>query len=1194
MKIKNYTLLILMVVAILVIGGIILKNSLMHRDILDKQAVKNTELLKYSFLNQYKEYSEALIDKIQVDKLDDTDDFKEYYIQENIKDYIEPEERDSSERMGRKDLSFFSSGKLIHFRSKKDNPKKNDRVFIPIEKLFVKYEPYQFFNRILLTDEQGVVKWSNGDFFGTKLLEFEKIGNKDLHTFSVKKGTILLNNEPYLVYYTQLEIDGLKCNLAGVISEAKFNSVGYRIDHTLTTYLVFLLMLVLASIPIISVLSLKKGDVLTKSKVYSCGLSLLAILLFLGGFTSMNLSQIYSDKENQILTEFGKIDIDSAKVLYSKRILEIGDMISSDYPFKEFLKEELPNQVIKVSSIGYLKQVEDNECSLTPLDSTIDLSNRAYVKYFSDTTYYSNAKYIGSHYSRLDGHLESVVSKKGANDIEAINFSFINQVRDTLLHPIDNRNSILIIKKDGKLIHKSRKITSPIDSLQQFISGDNWLQIKYILENNSHVKSSNDTWQIPLHLDGLDFTAYISLIPNTDFDQPLWFVYLKNQNPDEIKSTLVSIEAGVYFVLYIVLLLVISLLTKIFKPAKPKYNWNAFSYGFLKPDGKNESNYILLLIIFIITGIGMFFVLNKSNVVGSVYIISMTLFFVSIIIRIFISPDKSSSRPEFLNKSMTWIFLGILIIIAIVCTLIYRKYFEVQIDEWIFVAISFVFLIIVLLLNFFRSDTFRFLEKYNFKIDLNGLFSMFLFSWFVLVGFLPGLFINEKIANYEEIVWQKFGNDSEGDIVKNLGWIVGFEKSRRIFFSSISSPFYEPEVRSFISPERNLLESAMLKPTKSFEFNLFPILIIFLSLGLIYILTYFLVKKLFWLDNGLYLFQKNFFQFQKNRNHKLSGLNIFLCGLNTELCREYIAKHLYQNHTLEVFDCSHFSDLNSAFGSSDTNVENKIWLIQNIHCLKDQTILIRKLPYLITESKKNEITLVVSSGVSWKGLVKTLPDPELQTIYSEIFSSFYFDYVPIQRVPTLFEDLNSEKHTSSSNIGYFDEYSVMGFLRQNLNECDMHMNFNLYIQRFGKAYFMNIWTELSFDEKKICFYYCKEGLVNYANYDLFVELLQKGIFHICEKTKKIKIFSDGFRSFVLSQISVELLDDFNRDQRENGNHTSIEVAIVSFIFIIFAILSFFDRNFLNQTSSLVTGAVGLLGGLYSLVGRLFPNSQVKE
>lgn len=84
------------------------------------------------------------------------------------------------------------------------------------------------------------------------------------------------------------------------------------------------------------------------------------------------------------------------------------------------------------------------------------------------------------------------------------------------------------------------------------------------------------------------------------------------------------------------------------------------------------------------------------------------------------------------------------------------------------------------------------------------------------------------------------------------------------------------------------------------------------------------------------------------------------------------------------------------------------------------------------------------------------------------------------------------------------------------------------------------------------------------------------------KKDRYTLFSDTFRYFVLLHISREEKDDFRNLEIRTGNADSIQIAVFSFVLISVALISYFDKNFLDQATSYVTGIIGALGGLYSV------------
>jgi hypothetical protein len=79
------------------------------------------------------------------------------------------------------------------------------------------------------------------------------------------------------------------------------------------------------------------------------------------------------------------------------------------------------------------------------------------------------------------------------------------------------------------------------------------------------------------------------------------------------------------------------------------------------------------------------------------------------------------------------------------------------------------------------------------------------------------------------------------------------------------------------------------------------------------------------------------------------------------------------------------------------------------------------------------------------------------------------------------------------------------------------------------------------------------------------------------------LFDKHFRIFILGNVSEEEIQAFKRDEEKYGNASSIQIAVFSFILLSVALISYFDKNFLDQASTFVAGISGALGGIYSLI-----------
>src|SRR5690606_29671342 len=188
--------------------------------------------------------------------------------------------------------------------------------------------------------------------------------------------------------------------------------------------------------------------------------------------------------------------------------------------------------------------------------------------------------------------------------------------------------------------------------------------------------------------------------------------------------------------------------------------------------------------------------------------------------------------------------------------------------------------------------------------------------------------------------------------------------------------------------------------------------------------------------------------------------------------------------------------------------------------------------------KNKDATVIITSGQPWKELFNKVSDPTNKLAYSELFSEFNFHTYPILRKPSHF---------------WLDEEQIMDELRRE------------------KAYYINLWLELSFDERMVCYSFAQEGFFNISRNDTLIELAEKGIIH--PKLEEISLkhsqhtwhdwefFSPVFRKLVLTETSQLEKRAFKDFEQKNGNKKTIQISIVSFVLICIALIGIFDKNF---------------------------------
>jgi hypothetical protein len=435
--------------------------------------------------------------------------------------------------------------------------------------------------------------------------------------------------------------------------------------------------------------------------------------------------------------------------------------------------------------------------------------------------------------------------------------------------------------------------------------------------------------------------------------------------------------------------------------------------------------------------------------------------------------------------------------------------------------------------------------------------------WIFMIGFVPGYIIYSKVHQYESKNWEPEKNKDDFVSTPNDFW-EAYDEGRRLFFGSLTKQ-NDMQVKEFIYTDRRLIQpkigtfelinfKSLTVPFKklkesflwSFAVTLFFLMVLALFIWMAYILT----KKIYFLDFDGFLHQH-----QSSYENPLCK-KVFVCGIDSENYPEWIQDLLnLENH--EITDCTSNPELKWE-ESIFPNLDNKnIWVIKNVHCLPDLSLLLDRLPRYIN-ALQGDLVLVICSGVSWKELLLELPDLKQKVIFSQIFSSFHFEYVPIELDPKF------------KIIAPNDEKAGL-------------------LIRSRKAYFYNIWAEMSFDEKKVCYYFSIEGFFNFTNKPIITELMQKGVLVRESMDELPKLFHKNFRIFILNNVSDEEKAKFKEDESKHGNASSIQIAVFSFILISIALISYFDKNFLDQATTMVTGIVGAFGGIYSLIRNSLPS-----
>ncbi len=1221
-----------LIVTILVIGFLLYTNSTNHKKKLDGQAVKNIALIKTSFLSAYEDFFLEYNDYIEIKKNNKNESLLSAF---DTKGY--PDNRENFNKNDNLKLRLLSGKHHIN----QTIAGKDSLIFIIELQRFFRYNvAHQFFDQVLLVDSSGIIHYPN-NYLGANLLNQNNIEKQDKENLKagVSKYTIEFDNEKSYLYYTPIHYDGMDAYIVGVISEEHFAAVGLRLDFFLVNSLIILLLLLIFSLPIITFLSMESDDVLTKKRVFSLGLSLIFIMLILG-FTFSYLFQYNSvDKRNYNYinnpSHEGSDTTDYKKAyLYIQSKLASAIDIKTENSLPNFINERITvDKTNKTIALEFIKNDSLHNLNFNELS----LTERPYITYF-DSVETSSKIFIDGHYSRNTGKMESVVSKKNDKDIVAVTFEFRPHQNEAFAK-LNKDRRILLLKSDGKVIYKTDKVTIPLDSIQQAIPNDTWNQLEGLMKNNNHADSVD--FKIPLHLDGLEYTAILKLMDAITFDKPVWMVYLHNDHLFDHRAGLISTEAVILIGIYSIILLLISAISRLDRHDLNDH-FHRFTYYFLEPRKNRKIEYAFLIVtfgIYILVLLSLPFLFTQ-NVLSLLMDLTLMLLLVAWLIRITLQDSSWHKLLHYHGK-----FLAMTLITLVVIGIL--SWSTRLLDTLIILKILYLFIpaIFHCLLLHYKMDIQRRLLRIvsEENISFKKIYPLFIAFWIIIIGFLPAFLIYKQVAKYETKLWIENHSPAIPNQNSTSDVLTDYYEFRRLVFGSIRSS-QDSELQNFITPNIYRYSNAFLGEKSNSKIDWSIALLINTGLAILIVLIFInlihhISKKLFWLEIDLPL--------QKIDNILKNDKKVFLVCVDQALVPIWIKDNDFENP--EYFMVSDAKNLPTSY---KTNPD--IIVLKNIHLHPEQKEIPKVIYNLIKISEEKNCPVLVTSAKQWRDLFLTLDDDQSKMNYSEIFSEFRFKYLPLDHTYNILliskppltsiknyiyrsydkflKDLKSHKHTLSVfkkryntilldfvipphlQIKYFSQNLIQSFfnnfeaIKLHQKEKDIISQSNIIdsiqyelksnkpqsylmqslIQKYSKSYYANIWTELNIEEKKVCYYLSKHGFINFANIDTVTNLFLKGILYKDPIVGKIRFFSKTFRSFILIFISADRVQQFKLDERKNGSVRILQIGISSFVIIAISLISFFDKGFLDEFSAIITGSVGLAGTLFALLSKVFP------
>lgn len=962
-----------------------------------------------------------------------------------------------------------------------------------------------FFDEVVLAQDDGGIL--HPEYLrGTKINGEAKTLTARFANQNVGQFEMNLNASPHRGYATSLKEGAAVIWVIGLKNEEDLTAAAYRIDYTVFTLIALGLLFLLASTPIISFFSMDKGDILSQRRIHGIAFSLL-LVFGVGGWTFGYLfykpfdTRVEKDLSVEIKTELGK-NLDT--LIYQ---------LSQD-EWKKLKSLEI-NERLGSNSKGDLHTMlfEKNTKADTALDfSYITIDHRNYFRHFvSKETLIQEKEYWKFDSKKQDSlFIERIFSQK-SGDPEIV----ISQLRDSSLHAISFKmdstlltqdRRYLLVKKNGEVVFGSKQFEIPFTGLHEVLPDEKWEMFEEIVRQKADTTLQ---WEIPIHLNGQEYTALMSPLKVKDKSEVLWFIYLVNKNSYHLKAGLISLGSFSFLLIY---LLSIGILMAI--PhwlTEQKYNWKIFSFHWILPKEFRFGNFKKA---FVILGI-------------SISLVSLLIF-----------------------VGWPWEKLPFL------CSLV----------------------VIPLLSLMLTMVVYRVLKSKRTRLADKNWYYAFIFSFFLMITFLPGFLIFKQVNSLENQLWGRSIEQNKSVANHSVNWLLGF---RTGFFNRMSVPYDGQMVRYFIpepSDFERVLEGKKFSEWISVSSGYWKFWTGFGTLLLLsgsYLGLKLLLRRLFWLD--FQMEEENALrEIMENELQGVSNLRIFLCGCDSMVNRFWV----YSTFRLEAKDVYLVDCANEGLRLPKAYELDgkKVLLIEDIHCLGDLSELMRTISKL--EGLTQKIHLILSAGASWRTLVSKMNSELDKVRFSELMSGFYFEFVPI--IP---ENKTGEIHPDN----YFSESEVEDyFKKRKIIGLETEKPYaRLLLQRYGKAYFYNIWAELSIEEKHVCYAYAMEGFINPENYEEVVELYQKGVFVDNWRGKSLRLFSKTFRYFIISNISTATKKMIHAYRKKNSTANNIQWAVLSFLILAIGLLAYFERSFFTEIQAMVTGVLGFVGFLLGQAKKFF-------
>lgn len=1100
--------------------------------------------------------------------------------------------------------------------------------------------PSNFFDIILITDSDGNVLHTSTDVTITSVPESARV---DPNRLGATQSRLVISNKEYQAFQTPFTLQEnsalnfhdrykidfeqeMDFHLFAAISQGRINRAGKRFSFTVLYLLFTLVILLLISFPILRVIGMGRGDTLLRSHVYQIGLSIILLAIFIG----YTLSFITSRSE--IISEQNQTVHDIAKQVSIHQKNEIARLI--EY-LENYFDESRPNladqpeynEVFEIDHTGSIQRMKFQD-----IDEELDNSLRNKLPQLDNRYYFTQAAtssfLLGSHISYLQGgRLEGVISRKIPNEgtrdvVRAITFELdrFDKIDADSVNPQGLK--YLLLNPHGDIYYQSPSITTSIPNIKHAISTDEWHEIRTLINNNDTLE---DSLEIPVSFEGHAYTAHLTR-PNwgdISLNPPIWMLTFKDQNLRYLRSYAIFIYSSTGVAILVITFSLVSLFFFISRRESHYLNTKQFSYSWFRPSHIKRRNYILLIVLLGIHICYFIYIMinDYHNFWLIVFLYCETIAYIALLRFILLSSFLTNW-----NKKQYWITP-----LLITFTILGFKILAVMAGEigdtnggkavligcLFLIQISGIALIVILNIRRFDDHSRRWFDLPDTSRGIiqnktETIYALTFVIWVILVGLLPGYAIHHSAFHYENTLWNdaakvQSSNDNESyneyapsertsDTIQHKV-INLMEYQRRKWVNNFSGISY-PVVDSYYYANKSGIQEAFShqEDEDHHEAGLSKYLFFFTFLILSGLFLFFLIRKL-----SRQIFLTEYWNFTHDTDH-YGSLHKFtyLVTLDRWKGLEFLKEKFLSDKTFSLVDLA-----GTELPDQDTlrNDRNQGYLLLNIEHSMKSTKRLNDLSSFITEAVKTDKFVLLSGSMSVRELSEIQPltaDPQFSDAMAKWLDSIsYYSTIllPIDHsLPQIDEEISSEndfRYRLAQEIRFGPHHTELSSLLNNkidytnskiVTEATFE-RFVLTVQRYSKAYYQNIWNKLSFREKQMVFNYANEGFVNYRNFDVLTELLQKGVFRLDPYREMITLFNQSFTNFATQAPSDQTLKNFKADKKKNGNISHIRNAVLTFIFLSILGLSIIAPELLDRYIGAISGGLAVISTLASVINQ---------